>query len=87
MFRLVNLYASAFNVFFQQIVYTYKFDALISEPILQTKPGRKVGVASLRQEEILTFEGLIVLHNSPDDFFHGIIISGEESPVDPFPVL
>ena len=87
MFRLVNLYASGFDVFFQKIVNTHELDALISKPILQTKPGRKVGMASLRQEEILAFKGLVVLHNPADNLFHGRIIAGEESPVDPFPVI
>lgn len=47
-FRFVQLDATGFNVFFEQIVNADKLDTLISEPILQTKPGRKVGVASLR---------------------------------------
>jgi hypothetical protein len=46
-FRFVQLDATGFNVFFEQIVNADKLDTLISEPILQTKPGRKVGVASL----------------------------------------
>jgi hypothetical protein len=47
-FRFVQLDTTGFNVFFEQIVNGDKLDTLISEPILQTKPGRKVGVASLR---------------------------------------
>jgi hypothetical protein len=48
MFRFVQFDASGFNVFFEKIMNAQKLDTLVSEPILQTKPGRKVGVASLR---------------------------------------
>jgi hypothetical protein len=48
MFGLVQLYSPCFDVFLEQVMNTYKLDTLISEPLLQTKPGRIVGVTSLR---------------------------------------
>ena len=48
MFRLIQLDASCFNVFFKEIMDAYELYTLIGEPILQTKPGRIVSVASLR---------------------------------------
>jgi hypothetical protein len=66
-FRFVQLDAVGFNVFFEEIMNAQKLDTLVSKPILQTKPGRKVGVASLRQEQILTFKFFVVLHNPPNN--------------------
>jgi hypothetical protein len=43
---LVKLDTTFFDVFLEQVVNAEKLDALIGKPILQTKPGRIVGVAS-----------------------------------------
>jgi hypothetical protein len=51
-------------------VNTNELHTFISEPLLQTKPGRIVGVASLRQEQILAFKFLVILHNAADNFLH-----------------
>jgi hypothetical protein len=44
--RLIDLDAPFLDVLFEQIVDAQKLDTLIGKPILQTKPGRIVGVAS-----------------------------------------
>jgi hypothetical protein len=44
----IQLDAPALDVFLEQVVNAQELDALILEPLLQTKPGRIVGVASLR---------------------------------------
>ena len=44
--RLIDLDAPFLDVLFEQIVNAQELDALIGKPILQTKPGRIVGVAS-----------------------------------------
>ena len=44
--RLVDLDTPFLDVLFEQIVHAQKLDTLIGKPILQTKPGRIVGVAS-----------------------------------------
>jgi hypothetical protein len=42
----VNFDPAFFEVFLEQIVNTDKLDTFIGKPILQTKPGRIIGVAS-----------------------------------------
>ena len=44
--RLIDLDPTFFDVFLEQVVNADELNALIGEPILQTKPGRIVGVAS-----------------------------------------
>jgi hypothetical protein len=46
--RLIDLDPTFFDVFLEQVVNADELNALIGEPILQTKPGRIVGVASFR---------------------------------------
>jgi hypothetical protein len=70
MFGFVQLDAAGFNVLLHQVVNTNELHTFISEPLLQTKPGRIVGVASLRQEQILAFKFLVILHNAADNFLH-----------------
>jgi hypothetical protein len=45
--RLVNLDASFFDVLLEEIMNAYELYAFICIPLLQTKPGRIIGVASL----------------------------------------
>jgi len=45
---LIELYAAGFYVFLEKVVDAQEFDARVGKPVLQTKPGRKVGVASFR---------------------------------------
>jgi hypothetical protein len=45
---LIQLDAPALDVFLEEVVDAQELDALILEPLLQTKPGRIVGVPSLR---------------------------------------
>jgi len=45
---LIQLDAPGLDVFLEKVVNAQELDALILEPLLQTKPGRIVGVASLR---------------------------------------
>jgi len=44
--RLIDLDPTFFDVFLEQVVNADELNALIGKPILQTKPGRIVGVAS-----------------------------------------
>jgi hypothetical protein len=44
---LVDRDAPLVEIFLQQIVHTQELHAFIGKPILQTKPGRIVGVPSL----------------------------------------
>ena len=45
---LIQLDAPGLDVFLEKVVNAQELDALILEPLLQTKPGRIVGVPSLR---------------------------------------
>jgi hypothetical protein len=44
---LIELDASGLDVFLEKVVNAQEPDALILEPLLQTKPGRIIGVPSL----------------------------------------
>jgi len=44
---LIQLDAPGLDVFLEKVVNAQELDALILEPLLQTKPGRIVGVPSL----------------------------------------
>jgi len=46
----------------------------LRKPVLQTKPGRIIGVPSLRQEERFAIEPLHMLHDAAYEGFHGWII-------------
>jgi len=47
MLGFVHLDAPGLDVFLEEIVNAQELDAFIFEPLLQTKPGRIVGVPSL----------------------------------------
>jgi hypothetical protein len=68
--------SSRLNVFFEEIVNGDDFVFLenFGVPILQTKPGRIVGVPSLGQEKRLTLQPLHVLDNTTDKRLHGLVI-------------
>jgi hypothetical protein len=68
--------SSRLDVFFQEIV---NGDDLVflenfGIPVLQTKPGRVVGVPSLGQEECLTLQPLHVLDDTAHKGLHGLVI-------------
>jgi len=44
---LIQLDAPGLDVFLEKVVNAQELDALILEPLLQTKPGRIIGVPSL----------------------------------------
>jgi hypothetical protein len=46
MHGLVELDASLFDIHFQKLVYVEELNTFVSIPLLQTKPGRIVGVPS-----------------------------------------
>ena len=69
--------SSRLDVFFKEIV---DRDDLVflenfGKPILQTKPGRIVGVASLGQKERLALQPFHVLDDAAYQSFHGLVIS------------
>jgi hypothetical protein len=68
--------SSRLDVFFQEIVDRYDLVFLenFGKPVLQTKPGRIVGVASLGQKERLTLQPLHVLDDAAHQSFHGLVI-------------
>ncbi len=57
------------------------------EPLGQPEPGCKIGVTSLRQQERLAVQTLHVVHNPADNGLHCLVITGEQTPVDPLPVV
>jgi len=83
----IQLDAPFLDVLLQKVMYAEKLDALIGIPFLQTKPGRIVGVASFRQDQVLTLQVFVILDDAPDNLLHGLVIAGEKTPVDPFPVF
>jgi hypothetical protein len=85
--RLVELDTPFFNVLLQEIVDAEELNAFIRIPFLQTKPGRIVGVPSFGQDEIFALHLFVVLDDSADNLLHRLVIAGEQSPVDPFPIL
>ena len=73
----VQFDSSRLDVFFQEIVDRYDLVFLenFGKPVLQTKPGRVVGVPSLGQKERLTLQPLHVLDDTTHERLHGLIIS------------
>ncbi len=72
----VKLDSSRLNVFLEEIVDGNDFVFLenFGIPILQTKPGRIVGVPSLGQEERLALQSLQVFNDAAYKFFHRLVI-------------
>ena len=73
----VEFDSSRLDVFFQEIVDRYDLVFLenFGKPVLQTKPGRVVGVPSLGQKERLTLQPFHVLDDTTHERLHGLIIS------------
>jgi hypothetical protein len=72
----VEFDSSRLNVFFQEIVDRDDFVFLedFRIPVLQTKPGRIVGVPSLGQEKRLALQSLQVFNDAADQFLHRLVI-------------
>ena len=74
--RFIQFDSSRLDVFFQEIVDRDDFVFLENfwKPVLQTKPGRIVGVASLRQEERLALQLFHVFNDATHKSLHRFVI-------------
>jgi hypothetical protein len=73
----VQFDSSRLDVFFQKIMNRDDFAFLENFwiPVLQTKPGRIVGVASLGQEERFALQPFQVFDDAAHERLHGLVIS------------
>ncbi len=87
--RLIKLNFPLLYIFEQQIKHgdNLKLIECFRVPSVQPGPGCKIGMASLGEEKDLTVQPPHVIDNAADNRFHCLIVPGEKSPVNPFPVL
>lgn len=75
--RFVELYFSASYIFKEKVENCCDFELFecFRIPFVQPRPGRKVCMASLGEEEYLTIQPPHVVNNSADNCFHCFIVT------------